>query len=79
MNTAVIEVETMAKRPRGRPKTERDDVSVKIDRALLDKARLVAAHRKVALAELVTELLRTPIERVYQQMVRELSGKEGQK
>lgn len=76
MSTMVLETGSMAKK-KGRPKqSERDDVSVKIDRTVLDKARLVATHRKIALAEFVTELLRAPVDRAYQQMIREMT-KEG--
>jgi hypothetical protein len=60
---------------RGRPKrSERDDVTVKLDRALVAKAKLIAAHRGSNVAELLSELLRAPIDRAYAQMVRELEA-----
>jgi hypothetical protein len=65
-------VMVMAKRA-GRPKTsERDDVSIKIDRALVSKARLLAAHKGVSIAELISELLRGPLNQDYAKMLREL-------
>jgi hypothetical protein len=67
----------MAKR-RGRPKSDRDDVSVKVERALISKAKLIAAHQGITTAELVSELLREPIDRAYVKMLRELeSGSQG--
>jgi len=60
----------------GRPKGERDDVSAKIDRAVLGKARLVATHRGESLAELLTEILRGPVDKLYGQMLRELNADE---
>lgn len=64
----------MAKKA-GRPKTsERDDVSVKVDRVIVGKAKLIAAHRGVTLAELLSESLRSPIDKAYGQMLRELNA-----
>jgi hypothetical protein len=48
---------------RGRPKTERDDVSVKLDRGVVSRAKLVAAARGLTLAEYLSELTRGPVDR----------------
>ncbi len=58
--------------PRGRPKSERDDVTVKIDRSLVGMAKLIATRRGVTVAELLSEMLKSPLDRAYAQMLREL-------
>jgi hypothetical protein len=71
-----MELPIMGKQ-RGRPKSDRDDVSAKIDRSLVSKAKLLAAHQGVSAAEVMSELLQAPLDRAYAQMLRELdsSGK----
>jgi hypothetical protein len=62
---------------RGRPKTsERNDVSVKVDRTLVGKAKLIATHRGISVAELFSEMLKAPIDKAYAQMLRELEGQK---
>jgi hypothetical protein len=69
-----VELPRMAKRP-GRPKSSnRDDVTVKIDRTVKGKAELIATHRGVPLAELLSDLLQGPVDRAYLQMLRELEA-----
>jgi hypothetical protein len=65
----------MARR-RGRPAGERDDVSVKLDRAVVGKARAVATHEGTTLAEFLTEMVRGQVDRKYAQMLRELEASE---
>lgn len=66
---------TMA-RPRGRKKTsQRDDTAVKIDRAVVGQAKLIATFRGISLAELLSEMLKVPVSRAYAQMLRELEAK----
>ena len=65
----------MAKQGRGRPRTDRDDITVKINRAIVGKARAVATHKGVTLAELLSDVLQVPIDRAYAAMLRELEGK----
>src|SRR3954468_10033229 len=63
---------------RGRPKrSERDDVTVKVDRTLVGKAKLIATHRGIPVAELLTELLRAPLDKAYAQMLRDLEASQG--
>jgi hypothetical protein len=52
-----------------------DPVKVQIDRALIGMAKMIATHRGISLAELLSETLRTPIEKAYAQMLRDLEGK----
>jgi hypothetical protein len=71
---ATLERDTMAK-PKGRPKTsERDDVTVKLDRALVGKAKLIATHRGVPVAELLSDLAKGPVDKAYAVMLRELEA-----
>jgi hypothetical protein len=52
------------KRPgAGRPKSERDDVTVKLDRGVVARARYVAEIRGVTLAEYLTEAVRPVVDR----------------
>lgn len=68
----VLGVAIVAK-PKGRPKSsERDDVSVKMDRTLAAKARQVAIRRGITVAEFITEVTRPTIEREYAKLLREL-------
>jgi hypothetical protein len=74
----VLGIETMAKpkgRPKGRPKTsERNDVPVKVDRALVSMAKAIAIRHGTSAAEVISELLKEPMERAYGRMLRELEG-----
>ena len=47
----------------GRPRSERRDIAVKMDRALVAKARFVAQCRGLTLAEYVTESLRPTVDK----------------
>jgi hypothetical protein len=72
---AVLERKKMG-RPKGRPKSsDRDDVSVKLARDLVEKATMIKTHNKLAsVAEYLSELLREPIARDWLKMVRELEA-----
>ncbi len=64
----------MAKK-RGRPKvSDRDDVTIKIDRPLASMVKAIANRRGVGSAEILSELAKAPIERAYGQMLRELGA-----
>lgn len=52
------------------------DVAVKIDRGLYDKAKLVAFRRRITMAELLTDMLRQPLERAYALEVKKLTQEE---
>ncbi len=65
---------------RGRPKTsERDDGTVRIDKALIARAKILAGYRGCSVAELLSDMLEKPIGQAYAQMVREMEGKGGGK
>jgi len=77
MSTETLE-QTMA-RPKGRPrKSERDDITVRIDRTIVAKAKLVATWLGLegGVAELLSDLVRGPVDRAYGKMLREI-GPEG--
>jgi hypothetical protein len=62
-------------RPKGK-RTERDDVSVKLDRAVASKAKILAGDRGITLAELLTEMLGPLIDKAYLQLMRKLDSAE---
>ena len=68
----------MAKRSVGRPKTDSDNVTTKVNRALVMKAKLIAADQGVSAADLLNELLQVPVDRAYALLLRKLdsSGKK---
>jgi hypothetical protein len=51
-------------------------IAAKVDRALVNKAKLIAAHRGVSVAELLTDLIQEPLDQSYSQMFQELDGHE---
>lgn len=65
---AVVLERGMAKKA-GRPKGDRNDVSVRIDKRVVGMARFVATHRGVTIAELLSDTLAGPIEREYVKLV----------
>lgn len=59
----------------GRPKTSiRNDVSIKFDKVLAGKARLIAQGRGIPMAEYLSEAVRPIIDRDYAKLMRELEG-----
>ncbi len=72
--STVLERSSMA-RPKGRPSTGRDEVTVKLDRIVAGKAKAVATHRGITVGELLTEITKAPVDRAYAQMLRELESK----
>ena len=66
---------TMAKKTMGRPKSsDRQDVSIKFDRVLAGRARLIAQGRGIPMAEYLSESARPIIDRDYAKLMRELEG-----
>jgi hypothetical protein len=57
-------------------RTDRDDVAVKIDRKIVGKARLIATHLGISVAELLSEMLHAPMDKAYGVMLRELDPKQ---
>jgi hypothetical protein len=59
---------------KGRPKTDRDDGTAKVDRGVLGMAKMVAAIRKISVAEYLTGLLRGPVEKDFGKEMERLKG-----
>jgi hypothetical protein len=47
-----------------------------VDRTLVGKAKLIATHRGISVAELFSDMLRVPIDKAYALMLRELEGQK---
>ena len=64
---------------RGRPSTGRNDAPVKMERALTTMAKAIADAKGITVAEVVSDLIRAPMNRAYNQMLEEtkLKGAEG--
>lgn len=60
----------------GRPPTGRDDVAVKIDRALASQARAVAQYLGIPVGQVMTEAAATSLAKMYAKMLRELDEKQ---
>lgn len=74
---AAIADKPMAKKM-GRPKSsERDDVTIKFDRLLANKARHVALAKGVPMVEYLSELARGQIERDYAKILRAIEEEGG--
>jgi hypothetical protein len=59
----------------GRPKrSERDDVTVKIDKGIVSKAKMIASARNLPLAEYLSELLRSPVARDFAREMRRIES-----
>jgi len=52
--------------------TKRDDIAVKIDRTIGDKAKFVAARKGTTMAEYVSGLLKGPVERDFDKAIKEM-------
>lgn len=74
---AIAERDPMAAKKMGRPKGDRDDVTVKIDRKLATRAKVLAGHRGISSAELISTLLQGPLDKAYRQMTKEMDATEG--
>lgn len=66
----------MAKKRMGRPKSDRQDVSIKFDKTLAGKARLIAQGRGITMTAYLSEMTRPIIDRDYARLMRELEGGE---
>jgi len=77
--STVAEHRGMAKL-RGRPKGDRDDIPVKLDRKLAGMAKAIATARGATVGEYLSELTSTQIHRDYARMLRDLEqkGKAGE-
>lgn len=60
------------------PKTDEGKTAVKIDDAVVSKARIISARRKVPMADYLSDLLRPLVNRDYSKTIKELADKESQ-
>ncbi len=62
-------------RKRGRPKgTERRDAMVKLDTILVGKAQMVAKARGTSVAEYLSEIIRSPVDRDFLAVMHQLEA-----
>jgi hypothetical protein len=72
--SALMEPRPMAK-AKGRPKvSDRDDGTVRLDRTLIGRAKMVANYRGVPVAQVLSEIVKGPLDKAYAQMLREMEG-----
>jgi hypothetical protein len=57
-------------------KSKRDDMPVKIERAIWQQAKVICASRGIPMAELLSDLLRPIIEREYHKTLKKLQAGE---
>ena len=62
---------------RGRPRGDRDDVIVKIDRKIVVMARMLAVFHGVRMAELLSGMLDGPVMAAYADMIRQMPPDTG--
>jgi hypothetical protein len=62
----------MAKKLRGRPSIGRDDVTIRIDRKLAGMVRFVAGRKGLSSAQVLGEILKAPLTRLYSEIARDL-------
>lgn len=72
---AVAESRKMAK-PRGRPRSNRDDVTIRVSRPMASKLKAIANARGVAVGDVADELFTAVLDRAYARMLRDLEGAE---
>jgi hypothetical protein len=56
----------------GRPSTGRDDVTIRMDRELARKIRILASENHVPVAQYLTDQFRAQVERAYAQTLKGL-------
>lgn len=61
----------------GRPKGDRDDVTVKVPRSIAAKSKAIAKDRGQTLAEYLEEKLAVPVDKDYAAMLRRIDETPG--
>jgi hypothetical protein len=74
MATGVLEPSVMGK-SRGRPRGDRDDVPIKIDRKLASMAKAIATARGITPGEYLSGIASAPIYRDYAKTLKEAEEK----
>jgi hypothetical protein len=60
----------------GRPKSDRDDVTIRISRVLASRLRVLAGDKGVSVAQLADELFTPVLDRAWGQLVKRVEGKQ---
>jgi hypothetical protein len=66
---------TKMAKSRGRPRSDRDDVTIRVSRPMASKLKVLAGDKGVSVAEIADELFGTVLDRAYVQLMRKLGGK----
>jgi hypothetical protein len=69
MPSATAEKKRKPGRPAGKV-SDRDDITAKVDRALVDMARAVALDEKIPIAQILSECAADPLRRRYEAVIR---------
>lgn len=64
--------------PSEKPKKKRNDQAVKIERSLAKIANIIAQNREISAAELLSELLRAPLEKEWLKELKKLNQQGGE-
>lgn len=72
--SATAEIAKMAK-ARGRPKTDRNDVTIRVSRPMASKLKVLAGDKGVSVGEIADEIFGAVLDRAYAQLMRRLEGK----
>ena len=56
------------------PRSKRNDLSVKIEASIQQKAKMIAGFRGIPIAEYLSDLLKGPVDRDYQKLVKEMAS-----
>jgi len=59
----------------GRPKSTRDDVTVRVSRTIASRLRVLAGDKGCTIAELADELFTPVLDRAWVQMLKKMEGK----
>lgn len=64
----------------GRPKTsERDDVSIKVDRVVAERCQVIAKYKGMNRAEYISEAMRIIMDRDWKMMTDEMDRRQSEK
>lgn len=66
--------ETTVKRPMGRPRMNREEVSVRYERGLAGKVRLIAQSKRITMSEYLSDVTRSAVDRDYAKLVKTIGG-----
>lgn len=71
-----IELAVMPKNTEPKGSEPKKFASIKIDEAIVKQARLIAARRGVSIAVIVSDILRSPIQREYDKVKKDIAAED---